>query len=255
MKTSINFKRKSLKNKRCEFFHVSLQTTSFLSGTCSLRIQLCPKKGITPRFLFFSPKKKPSLKLTAPKNGWLEYFLLSYWVVKRPIYRGVPWLLTSTRGFWAPTEPFFFDPRFTALKLQDLKIEVRDAENPDSRCDGCSNRWEGSMVVSASPKRWDHGIGGIVHPPIDSIYHLLYTTYSPCRTWGVKNATDPTLYRNLKNPLMGLVSLDIQSLPLGSINLHFPMRWSSTLEVYRWDEFISQYKEPIPWKSSRLFRS
>ena len=26
------------------------------------------------------------------------------------------------------------------------------------------------------------------------IYHL-YTTYSPCRTWGVKNATDPTFYR------------------------------------------------------------
>ena len=31
-----------------------------------------------------------------------------------------------------------------------------------------------SMVVSGSPKKG--GIGGIVHPPIGSIYHL-YTTY------------------------------------------------------------------------------
>ena len=27
------------------------------------------------------------------------------------------------------------------------------------------------------------------------------TTYSPCRTWGVKNATDPTFYGNQKRPL------------------------------------------------------
>ena len=29
------------------------------------------------------------------------------------------------------------------------------------------------------------------NPPIGSIYHLLYTTYSPCRTWGAPHATDP----------------------------------------------------------------
>ena len=42
------------------------------------------------------------------------------------------------------------------------------------------------------------GIGGIVHPPIGSIYHL-YTTYSPCLLGGYIIPT--TLYRNLKNPL------------------------------------------------------
>ncbi len=36
------------------------------------------------------------------------------------------------------------------------------------------------------------GIGGIVHPPIGR----KDTTYSPCRTWGVKNATDPTFEGN-----------------------------------------------------------
>ena len=33
--------------------------------------------------------------------------------------------------------------------------------------------------------------GGIVHPPIGR----KNATYSPCRTWGVKNATDPTELR------------------------------------------------------------
>ena len=51
------------------------------------------------------------------------------------------------------------------------------------------------------------GLGSIVHPPIGRyviplIY--IYTTYSPCRTWGLY-ATDPTLYRNLKNPLKSSV--------------------------------------------------
>ena len=46
-----------------------------------------------------------------------------------------------------------------------------------------------SMVVEMVPLKG--GLGGIVHPPIGSIYHL-YTTYSPCLRLGVKNATDPT---------------------------------------------------------------
>ena len=45
--------------------------------------------------------------------------------------------------------------------------------------------------------------GGRWHSPSPNWqekYHL-YTTYSPCRTWGVKNATDPTCYGNQKQPL------------------------------------------------------
>ena len=36
-----------------------------------------------------------------------------------------------------------------------------------------------SMVVSGSPKRW-YQVGGIVHPPIGSIYYHLYIAF-----WGV----------------------------------------------------------------------
>ena len=54
------------------------------------------------------------------------------------------------------------------------------------------------------------GIGGIVHPPMGSIYHknipLIYCTYSPCRTWGVKNATDPTL---LEEPEKSIEQMDV----------------------------------------------
>ena len=50
-----------------------------------------------------------------------------------------------------------------------------------------------SMVVSGSPKRWDRWHSP--SPNWQEKYHL-YTTYSPCRTWGVKNATDPTFEGN-----------------------------------------------------------
>ena len=30
----------------------------------------------------------PKTNKIAPKNEWLEYFLLSFWGVKRPIFRG-----------------------------------------------------------------------------------------------------------------------------------------------------------------------
>ena len=49
------------------------------------------------------------------------------------------------------------------------------------------------MVVEMVPVKG--GIGGIVNPPIGNIYYL-YTTYSPCRTWGVKKAT----YHLLREP-------------------------------------------------------
>ena len=54
------------------------------------------------------------------------------------------------------------------------------------------------MVVEMVPLKG--GIGGIVHPPIGSIYHL-YTTYIPCRTWGVKNATYHLLGEPFQQPL------------------------------------------------------
>ena len=40
------------------------------------------------------------------------------------------------------------------------------------------------------------GIGGIVHPPIGSIYHL-YTTYSPCLLWGYMLPIPP--FRGTRN--------------------------------------------------------
>ena len=44
-----------------------------------------------------------------------------------------------------------------------------------------------SMVVSGSPKRWDQW--HIIPQLAGKIPLILYTTYSPCRTLGVKNAT------------------------------------------------------------------
>ena len=44
-------------------------------------------------------------------------------------------------------------------------------------------QFQRSMVVEMVPLKG--GIGGIVHPPIGSIYHL-YTTYSPCLLGGQK---------------------------------------------------------------------
>ncbi len=59
---------------------------------------------------------------------------------------------------------------------------------PFNRIDSRGNRivlvaTDESMVVEMVPLKG--GIGGIVHPPIGR----KNTTYSPCRTWGVKNAT------------------------------------------------------------------
>ena len=62
-----------------------------------------------------------------------------------------------------------------------------------------------SMVGNLVPLRG--GLGGIVHPPIGR----KNTTYIPLIVlafWGVLYATDPTFYRNLKNPLkeMGVLA-------------------------------------------------
>ena len=45
-----------------------------------------------------------------------------------------------------------------------------------------------SMVVSGSPNRWDRWHFWSPNCYVQEKYHL-YTTYIPCRTWGVKNAT------------------------------------------------------------------
>ena len=59
------------------------------------------------------------------------------------------------------------------------------------------------MVVFGSLKRWE--ISGIVHPPLLAGKKIprKYTTYSPCLRERGLYATDPTFYRNQKQPLIG----------------------------------------------------
>ena len=97
---------------------------------------------------------------TKPPNTWQfcvdgDFFLRGWWVKTH--------VVTWTQRLWTwPTQ------RLGDKKITSPWIQI------------------GSMVVSGSPKRWDRW--HFWSPNWQEKYHL-YTTYSPCRTWGVKNAT------------------------------------------------------------------
>ena len=76
-----------------------------------------------------------------------------------------------------------------------------------------------SMVVEMVPLKG--GIGGI-SPNWQEKYHL-YTTYSPCRTWGMKNAT-------YLPPFRGTISTTIDHGPINDVS----KSWEPILQVSPW---------------------